>query len=57
MTQEVRITLTLEVDVTQTKEDIIDFAQEMIENYTAKVGYAFMPPIKVVEESEIYNND
>lgn len=57
MKQEVQVTLTLEVDVTQSKEDITKFVQEMIEKYPTKNGYGFMPLFTVKEEAKIYNTE
>ena len=34
MTQEVQVILTLEVDVTQSKQDIENFIKELINNHT-----------------------
>ena len=63
MTQEVRVTLTLEVDASQTKDDINDFftnaivkrsLQHLIE---AKPSFKLVKIDKIEEESEIYDTE
>lgn len=62
MTQEVQVILTLEVDVTQQKEDIKEFIQELINTHTLhsstynRMIYNFHEKIEIKEEKEIYNN-
>lgn len=61
MTQEVQVTLTLEVDVTQSKEDIIAFVKDLINTHTLhsstynRMTYDFHSEFTVKEEREVYN--
>lgn len=63
MTQEVQVTLTLEVDVTQQKEDIVNFIKDLINTHTLhsstynRMVFDFHTKFDVKEEAEIYNND
>lgn len=58
MTQEVRVTITLEVDVTRSKEDIQEFVKNMVSKATFKSDfYDSSGEIKIEEEAEIYGND
>ena len=62
MTQEVQVTLTLAVDVTQSKDDIIAFVKDLINTHTLhsstynRMTYDFNSGFVVKEEWEIYNN-
>lgn len=62
MTQEVQIILTLEVDVTKSKEDIKDFFFDMEQTYTRTVSdrnrweFPKITLVEVKEEAEIYEN-
>lgn len=61
MTQEVQVTLTLEVDVTQSKSDIKDFIRELINTHTFssssynRMVFDFHEEVIIKEESEVYN--
>lgn len=63
MTQEVQVTLTLEVDVTQSKSDIEKFIKDLINTHTRRSStynrmvFDFHEEIIVKEEAEIYNNE
>jgi hypothetical protein len=63
MTQEVQVTLTLEVDVTQSKTDIQDFIQGLINTHYKKSSaynksvFDFHEEIVVKEEAEIYKTE
>jgi len=63
MTQEVQITLTLEVDLSKSKEDIKKFFLDMEETYTRTVSsrnrweFPKITLIDVKEEAEIYNTE
>jgi len=63
MTQEVQIILTLEVDVTKSKEDIKRFFLDMEQTYTQTVNgknrweFPKITLIDIKEEKEIYNLD
>lgn len=63
MTQEVRIILTLEVDLSKSKEDIKKFFFDMEKTYTQTVSsrnrweFPKITLIDVKEESEIYNTE
>lgn len=63
MTQEVQVTLTLEVDVTQSKEDIKNFIKELINTHTFhsstynRMVFDFHAEFDVKEESEIYETE
>lgn len=54
MTQEIQVTITLEVDVTRTKEDIKDLIEAKLINmkYCDLVGID-----SIKEEAEIYGNE
>ena len=60
MKQEVQVTLTLEVDVTQSKSDIENFIKELINTHTFNLStynrmvYDFHHKFEVKEEAEIY---
>jgi hypothetical protein len=62
MTQEVQVILTLEVDVTQQKEDIHQFIMELIRTHTFhsttynRMVFDFRTDFEIKEEAEIYNN-
>ena len=62
MKQEVQVTLTLEVDVTQSKSDIENFIKELINTHTFnsstynRMVYDFHHKFEVKEEAEIYKN-
>lgn len=55
MTQEVQVILTMEVDVTRQKQDIIDFTEKLIKNIDKK--YFEFVKFEVKEESEIYKTE
>lgn len=61
MTQEVQVTLTLEVDVTQSKSDINNFIMELIRKHTFsssfynRTVFDFKLAFDIKEEKEIYN--
>ena len=63
MTQEVQVTLTLEVDITQQKEDIEKFIRGLITSHIYlsstynRMVFNFMDSIIIKEESEIYQNE
>lgn len=63
MTQEVQIILTLEVDLSKSKEDIKKFFLDMEETYTRTVSsrnrweFPKITLIDVKEEAEIYNTE
>ena len=63
MTQEVQVTLTLEVDVTQSKPDIEKFIKDLINTHTFhsstynRMVYDFTNEIVIKEEAEIYQNE
>ena len=63
MKQEVQVTLTLEVDVTQSKSDIENFIKELINTHTFnsstynRMVYDFHHKFEVKEEAEIYKNE
>jgi hypothetical protein len=63
MTQEVQIILTLEVDLSKSKEDIKKFFIDMEETYTRTVSarnrweFPRITLIDVKEEAEIYNTE
>lgn len=63
MTQEVQVTLTLEVDVTQQKSDIEIFIKELINTHSLRSSnynrtvFNFHEGIIIKEESEIYQNE
>ena len=63
MTQEVQVVLTLEVDVTQSKQDIENFIKELINNHTFysstynRMIYDFHHKFEIKEEAEIYKNE
>lgn len=63
MTQEVQVVLTLEVDLSQSKTDIQDFIQSLIDMHTRhssaynRMVFDFHEEIIVKEEAEIYNNE
>ena len=63
MTQEVQVTLTLEVDVTQEKGDIEKFIKELINTHTFhssaynRMVFDFIDNIEIKEEAEIYSSD
>lgn len=63
MTQEVQVTLTLEVDVTQQKTDIEQFVRDLINTHTFhsssynRMVFDFIDIIEIKEESEIYDNN
>jgi len=63
MTQEVQITLTLDVDVSKSKKDIEDFFNDMEQTYTRTVSsrnrweFPKITLIEIKEESEIYNTE
>ena len=63
MTQEVQVILTLEVDVTQSKGDIIKFVKTLINSHTLhsstynRMIYDFHPDFEIKEEAEIYGNE
>lgn len=56
MTQEVQVVLTLEVDVTRTKEDTKQFIEEMI-NKNVNDYFDFHQKFEIKEEAEIYKNE
>ena len=62
MTQEVQVILTLEVDATKSKQDIIDFFNDMEQTYTRNVSdrnrfeFPKITLVEVKEEAEIYGN-
>ncbi len=54
MTQEIQVTITLEVDVTRTKEDIKD----LIESKLLRMKHADLISVdSIKEEAEIYGNE
>lgn len=61
MIQEVQIILTLSVDATKSKKDIIKFFHDMEQTYTRTVSarnrweFPKITLVEVKEESEIYN--
>lgn len=61
MTQEVQVILTMEVDVTKSKEDIKRFFLDMEQTYTQTVSarnrweFPSIIMVDVKEEAEIYN--
>lgn len=55
MIQEVQVIITLEVDVTRQKQDILDFAEKLTKNIDKK--YFEFVKFEVKEESEIYENE
>jgi len=63
MTQEVQVTLTLEVDVTQQKEDIDNFIKELINTHTFysstynRMVFDFHKDFIIKEEREIYETE
>lgn len=63
MTQEVQVTLTLEVDATQQKGDIENFIKELINTHTFhsstynRMVFDFHDKIEIKEESEIYETN
>lgn len=63
MTQEVRVTLTLEVDASQTKDDIFSFLKKAIEHRCVqhtienKPSYSLTEIENIEEESEIYDTE
>lgn len=63
MTQEVQVILTLEVDVTQTEQDIREFVKELINTHTFhssthnRMLFDFHSEFEVKEEAEIYKNE
>ena len=63
MTQEVEIKLTLEVDVTQSKTDILNFIKDLINTHTLhsstynRMVFDFHNKIEIKEESEIYETE
>ena len=58
--QEVQIIITLEVDISKTKEDIKNFFYDMEETYTRTVSrrnrmeFSKIDLVEIKEESEIY---
>lgn len=62
MTQEVKVILTLEVDITQQSQDIKDFIDGLIEAHRLKSSkykkmmYDFHTEVLIEEEREIYGN-
>jgi hypothetical protein len=62
MTQEVQVTLTIEVDAEKTKKDIEKYFQDMELIYTRTVSqsnrmeFSEFISIKIKEEAEIYGN-
>lgn len=62
MTQEVQVILTMEVDCSQSKEDIKNFIIEMEQTYTrtaSTINRMLYPKIEIKqikEEAEIYGN-
>jgi hypothetical protein len=63
MTQEVQVILTMEVDVTKSKEDIKRFFLDMEQTYTQTVSsknrweFPSIIMVEVKEESEIYKTE
>lgn len=63
MTQEVQVILTLEVNVTQSKGDIQNFIQELIDIHTRhsstynRVTFNFKEDFIIREEAKIYGNE
>ena len=63
MKQEVQVTLTLEVDITQSKSDIENFIKELINTHTFnsstynRMVYDFHHKFEIKEEAEIYKNE
>jgi hypothetical protein len=63
MTQEVQVILTMEVDCSQSKEDIKNFIIEMEQTYTrtaSTINRMLYPKIEIKqikEEAEIYGNE
>jgi len=63
MTQETQVTLTLEVDVTQSKADIRNFIVELIRTHTSnsstynRMMFDFKLDFDIKEESEIYETE
>lgn len=55
MTQEVQVILTLEVDITREKQDILDFAEKLTKNMNEK--YFEFIKFEVKEEAEIYKSE
>ena len=55
MTQEVQIIITLEVDVTRQKQDIIDFAEKLTNKINRK-HFEFIE-FEVKEEAELHGNE
>lgn len=55
MTQEVQVTLTLEVDITRQKQDIEDFVEKLTNKANNK-HFTFVK-FEVKEEAEIYGNE
>ena len=62
MTQEVQITLTLEVDIEKSKKDIERFFYDMEQTYTQTVSqrnrfeFPKLTLVEIKEEAEIYGN-
>ena len=62
MTQEIRVTLTLEVDASQSKEDVTSFVTNAISKRAiqhrieGKPYYSLARIDKIEEEAEIYGN-
>jgi len=62
MKQEVQVTLTLEVDVTQSKGEIEQFVKELIQTHAFhsttydRMIYDISLDFEIKEEAEIYNN-
>jgi len=63
MTQEVQVILTLEVDVTQSEQDIRNFIKDLINTHTFhsssynRMVFDFHSEFEVKEEAEIYKNE
>ncbi len=63
MTQEIQVILTMEVDVSKSKEDIKDFFLDMEQTYTNTVSarnrweFPRITLVDVKEEAEIYHNN
>jgi len=62
MTQEVQVLLTLEVDVTQTKEQIKKFVQELVNTHTFNSStinrmFVSVEVASIKEEAEIYKTE
>ena len=61
MTQEVQVTLTLEVDVNKSKNDIHKFIMELIRTHTfhsttyERMVFDISTEFEIKEEAEIYN--